>query len=251
MIIRKNDIDWLRSQYPNLYFDASKQVVAGELNFCAEYDRNTSKLKIGSAGSLRPQTLHLCDVYEVEVKVGPKYISPKSGWPKVYEVGGKLAKIKEKTHAALKELHFFPDRSCCLGIRFTRDEHLTIGRFLQELVVPFFFRLSYVNKQGLAAAQRDLWGEHSHTKQGFAEHFFELMRYAQTPHSKYALCPCGSNRSYSDCCLNDVKLIAEITQPHICIFRRYYTISKQQHPILSSCSKCHLQFCPLVDVNRH
>ena len=193
----------------------------------------------------------MCDVFEIEVRVGPNYISRPSGWPTVYEVGGKLPEIERKTQACLKELHFFPDRSCCLGIRFTRDENLTIGRFLQNLVVPFFFRLSYVNKHGLAAAQKDLWDEHSHTKQGFAEHFFELMRYAQKPHNKYAACPCGSNELYSECCLNDVKLVAEITRPNICIFRRFYTVGKQRGPTHSFCSKCHLQFCPLVDMNRH
>lgn len=248
MIVRRHDIAWLRSNYPNLYFDVSNQVVVGELNFRAEFDRDSGTMKIGSAVSLRPQTIYIYDVFEIEVKVGPGYINPVSGWPKVYEVGGRLSEIEKNTQAPLKELHFFPDRSCCLGIRFTRDKNLTIGRFLQKLVVPFFFRLSYVNKHGLAAAQRDLWGEYSHTRQGYAEHFLELSRYAQTPHNKHGACPCGSNELYSECCLNDVKMVAAITRPYTCIYRRFYTVGKQRGPTHSFCSKCHLQFCPLIDM---
>lgn len=206
-------------------------------------------MKVGGAASHRPQTLFICDVYEIEVKVGSAHINPRSGWPKVYEVGGKLAEIERKTHAHLADLHFFPDRSCCLGIRFTRDENLTIDRFLQELVVPFFFRLSYVNRYGLAAAQRDLWNEHSHSKKGFAERFGELSRYARLPLSKYAACPCGSKEMYSECCLNDVRFVFEIASQYTCIFRRFYSIGDHEQPTHSFCPKCYLQFCPLVDMS--
>ena len=251
MIIRKHDIEWLRSVYPNLYFDTSKQAVLGELDFCAEFDKNSSTMKVGGAASHRPQTTYVRDVYEIEVKVGPAHISPRSGWPNVYEAGGKLAEIERETHACLADLHFFPDRSCCLGIRFTRDENLTIGKFLQRMVVPFFFRLSYVKRCGLAAAQRDLWNEHSHSKKGHEERFCELKRYAQESHSKYAACPCGSKEMYSECCLNDVKFVIEITRPYICIFRRFYTIGNQERSTYSFCSRCHMQFCPLIDMKKH
>lgn len=208
-------------------------------------------MKVGGAASHRPQTIFICDVYEIEVKVGPAHIDPRSGWPKVYEVGGKLTEVEKKTHAHLSDLHFFSDRSCCLGIRFTRDENLTIDKFLQRLVVPFFFRLSYVNRYGLAAAQRDLWKEHSHSKKGFAERFCELSRYGQLSPNKYAACPCGSKEMYSECCLNDVRLVFEITSQHICTFRRFYSIGDQEHPKHSFCSRCHLQSCPLIDMKVH
>ena len=249
MIVRQHDVDWLRSEYPNLYLDASNQVVLGELDFCAEFDMCSRIMKVGGHASRRPETIYIRDVYEIEVRLGPAHIDSKSGWPKVYEAGGKLDEIKRTTHASLADLHFYLDRSCCLGIRFTRDENLTIGKFLQKLVVPFFFRLSYVSRNGLAAAQRDLWNEHSHSKKGYEERFRELEGYAQLSHSKYAACPCGSQEVYAECCLNDVKLVIEIASQHICIFRRFFRPGNQAKPTCSYCSKCHLQFCPLIGMN--
>lgn len=251
VIVRQHDVDWLNSKYPNLYFDASKQAILGELDFCAEYDKHSKTMKVGGAASRRPQTIHICDIYEIEVRVGPADISPVSGWPKVYEVGGKLAEIERKTCANLADLHFFSNRSCCLGIRFTRDENLTIDKCLQRLVVPFFFRLSYVNRYGLSAAQRDLWNEHSHSEKGKLERFRELLRFTQLPHGTYAACPCGSMEVYSKCCLNDVKLVIEIVRPYICVFRRFYTIGNQKCPVVNYCAKCRLNFCPLIDTNKH
>ena len=65
MKITDSDIEWLRSDFPNLYYQAISQKILGELDFCAVYDQESGKVTIGN---LAEETDFLIqDVFEVEI----------------------------------------------------------------------------------------------------------------------------------------------------------------------------------------
>ena len=66
--------------------------------------------------------------------------------------------IAERIGVEVIDLHFYSNGSCCLGLLYHPEPHLTIDRFMTEVVSPFFYRLSYASKYGIKAARSDLWG---------------------------------------------------------------------------------------------
>ena len=107
------------------------------------------------------------------------------------------------------DLHFDPDGWCCLGISHSRERDLTIGRFLHQLVVPFFYRLSYAERFGLAAARHDLWGEYAHGEEGFRQHHDRMLTFARRNPGRNTSCPCGSGKKYKKCCLDEVQAVVQ------------------------------------------
>lgn len=138
-----------------------------------------------------------------------------NGWPIVYETDGKSAGIAAKHNVKLIDLHFFEDGACCLGIRFLRDKNLTLERFLYHLLIPFFYRLSYVDNYGIKAAQTDLWGEYSHGKQGLAEHAEEMLKFALRGVGNDNPCPCGSGAKFKRCCQDEVNEVMRRLRPPV------------------------------------
>lgn len=201
MKITDSDIEWLRSDFPNLYYEANSQKILGELDFCAVYDNESGKMIIAD---LPEETDFLIrDVFEVEIRLDDIDVN---GWPKVFEVGGKYCRIAEKCEVPIIDLHIYPkDGACCLGIKYRDSKHLGIKEFLHELVIPFFYRLSYTDKFGIDRARRDLWGEYLHGEPGETEHFLEIMNIVRHKPSRNDPCPCGSDKKYKKCHLGEVE----------------------------------------------
>ena len=145
MKITDRDIGWLRLHFPNLYYDAGSHKILGELDFCAVYHQESGKVKIGN---ITEETDFLIqDVFEVEICLNDL---DWNGWPKVFEVGGKYRRIAEKCKVPIIDLHIYPqNRACCLGLKYRDSQQLCIEDFLYELVIPFFYRLSYTDKFGI------------------------------------------------------------------------------------------------------
>ena len=205
-----DDVEWLESVHPSLQYHRQEQRITGELDFCASYDAPSGKLHIEGIehdDSIRESNRAICDVFDIEIRLDPKSIDPKNGWPIVYEVGGRLRTIAEKRAIERADLHLYEDCACCLGIRYSRERNLTLHRFLHDLVTPFFYRLSYVDRFGLEAARRDLWGEYSHGEDGIREHEQAMMDIALRNTGRNAPCPCGSEMKYKRCCLDEVRAV--------------------------------------------
>ena len=203
MRLAKSDIKWLKSSFPNLSYDAEAQRIVGELDFCAAFNRHSGKLEYGCDPGVRALGTHLCDVFEIKIRLDSDSIKD-NGWPTVYETGGKSNEIAAKNNVESIDLHFFEDGACCLGIRYARARNLTLERFLYQLVIPFFYRLSYTDQYGIKAAQADLWGELSHGDRGHREHVEEILHFAQRGLGRNDPCPCGSGVKFKTCCLDEV-----------------------------------------------
>ncbi len=214
MKITDSDIRWLSSDFPNLYYDADSHKILGELDFCAVYDQESGKVAIAD---LAEETDFLIqDVFDVEICLNDLDVN---GWPKVFEVGGKYLRIAKKCEVPIIDLHIYPDnRACCLGIKYRDNKQLYIKEFLHELVIPFFYRLSYTDKFGIDRARKDLWGEYSHGDKGQIEHFLEIMDIARHNPGRNDLCPCGNGKKYKRCHLSQVESLQNslrgIERPH-------------------------------------
>ena len=210
MKITESDIEWLKLHYPNLQYKSDSQKIVGELDFCATYDNESGKLVIHDDAIDSRHFLR--DVFEIEMCLGTLDMN---GWPKVYEIGGRRREIAKKWKVDIIDLHFYTDdASCCLGLRFTDKDRLGIKVFLQKLVIPFFYRLSYTEKFGIAASQNDLWGEYSHGDEGPREYLTEISDYAKQNTRRNDLCPCGSGMKYKKCHLSEVEFLKR-NQPKI------------------------------------
>lgn len=201
MKITDSDIRWLSLHFPNLYYDADSHKILGELDFCAVYDQESGKVAIAN---LTEETDFLIqDVFEVEICLGDL---DGNGWPRVFEVGGKYLRIAKKCEAPIIDLHIYPhNRACCLGLKYTDSQQLCIEDFLHELVIPFFYRLSYTDKFGIDRARKDLWGEYLHGDIGPIEHFLEIMDIDRHNPGRNDRCPCGSGKKYKKCHLGEVE----------------------------------------------
>ena len=201
MKIIDKEIKWLELYFPNLQYKADSQKIVGELEFCAAYDKESRKLIINDG--LRKVNRLICEIFEIEICLS---LLDGNGWPKVYEVGGRHYQIGKKRNVEIIDLHFYSDDdACCLGLNFPDQRSLSIRSFLEELVIPFFYQLSYIEKFGIAASRNDLWGEYSHGKEGLTEYLTELSIFAKQNLGRNDPCPCGSGKKYKRCHQNAVE----------------------------------------------
>ena len=201
MKITDSDIRWLNSDFPNLYYEADSHKILGELDFCAVYNQESGKVTISD---LAEETDFLIqDVFDIKICLND---IDGNGWPQVFEVGGKYLRIAKKREVPIMDLHIYPNnRACCLGLKYRDSQQLGIEDFLYELVIPFFYRLSYTDKFGIDRARKDLWGEYSHGLKGEIEHFLEIIDIEQRNSGRNSPCPCGSGKKYKKCHLGQVK----------------------------------------------
>jgi len=199
MTIVERDLEWLKVNHPNLKYNVLQHRLVGELNFCAEYDKTTELLTIGDKPSVKNLQTHLCDAFEIEMRMDPDSTMA-NGWPRVYEIGGRYTKIAQKTNVPSVDLHFYNDGACCLGINYFPERNLTLGRFVNGLVVPFFYRLSYTDRFGIDAARSDLWPEYSHGEKGHREYREDMLAISSNT-GRNDPCLCGSGLKYKRCCI--------------------------------------------------
>ena len=209
------DVAWLGARHPSLRFDLATETICGELSFCASYDKDDMKLYIEDRETdarRRAMDSFICDVFEIGIRLNGESTSFR-GWPKVYEVGGRSRIIATKCGVELVDLHIESNGACCLGIRHTPERDRTLDRFLKELVIPFFYRLSYAERHGMEAARGELWGEYSHGDAGHKEHLRAMNEIADRSEGRNRPCPCGSGIKYKRCCLIEIEAACRIPFP--------------------------------------
>ena len=199
--LEQADLDWLAASFPNLSHDSDAGVIAGELELRAAYDGGQEKLRIGSDNATESMDSYLSDSFSIRIELDAL---DHNGWPTVYEVGGRHASIAAREKIEIIDLHFYPDGACCLGLQLLADRCTTLKEFMDELVVPFFYRLSYTEVHGLRAARQHLWAEYSHGDQGLREYLTDIANVARQGLRRNDPCACGSGRKYKRCHLGEV-----------------------------------------------
>ena len=199
--LRQADLEWLAASFPNLRYDSDAGIIAGELDLRAAYDSEREKLRIGSDEATMSMESYLSDSFSIRIELDS--LDP-NGCPTVHEVGGRHARIADRENVAIIDLHFFPDGACCLGLQLLSNRRTALKEFMDEMVVPFFYRLSYTDIYGLEAAREFLWAEYSHGAPGVREYLSDVADIARQGQGRNDPCPCGSGRKYKRCHLGEV-----------------------------------------------
>ena len=205
--LRQVDLDWLAASFPNLRYDADARIIAGELELRAAYDSEHGMLRIGSDDATASMDSYLSDSFAIRIELD---VLDQSGWPTVYEVGGVYARIADRENTEIIDLHFYPNGACCLGLQPLADRRTTLKEFMDELVIPFFYRFSYVDAHGLGAAREYLWAEYSHGDPGIREYLSGLADIAKHRQGRNDTCACGSGRKYKRCHLGEVDRLRRV-----------------------------------------
>ena len=201
------DLEWLTANFPNLGYDPEAGVIEGELDVRAAYDSEQGKLHIGSDNTTTSMDSYLHDAFSIGIELDTL---DHSGWPTVYEVGGRHAQIADRENIDTIDLHFYPDGACCLGLQLLADRRTTLKEFMDELVAPFFYRLAYADIHGLEAARQYLWAEYPHGDQGLREYLLDLADIARHGLGRNDPCACGSGRKYKRCHLGEVDRFKQV-----------------------------------------
>ena len=207
MKLTTNEIEWLQSCLPNLQYESSSSIVFGKLDFRAAYNSESGEFVIGD--DAMEMDRYICDYFQIEIHLENL---DENGWPKVYEVGGRYHQIAEKYNVPIGDLHINPgDATCCLSLKDGGNRNFRIQDFFPELVIPFFYYLSYTEKFGIDASRKDLWGEYSHGDRGRLEYEAEILNIAKDNLSRNDFCTCGSDKKYKKCHMDEVEAVKRIS----------------------------------------
>ena len=201
------DLEWLTACFPDLRYESDAGIIAGAIELRAAYDREQKKLRIGSDDATASMDSYLCDSFFIRIVLDTV---DRNGWPTVYEVGGRHARIADRENIETIDLHFYPNGACCLGLQLLADRRTKLKEFMDELVVPFFYRLSYTDTHGLEAARHYLWDEYSHGDQGVREYLSDVADVARLRLGRNDPCACGSGRKFKRCHLEQVERFKRI-----------------------------------------
>ena len=205
--ISDEDIQTVTLEQPGLSYDHKSHRITGTLGLSADYDKTNGWLKPAPRSADQGEGKAIHDTFEIEIRLEflPSAFTP---WPPVIETAGRIQQIMAKHQIAdIADMHCYPGLSenrCCLGIQAATGAKIEVAKFIRELVVPFFYRVAYVDRHGLQAARKDLWGEYPHSAiEAHRQYSAELWNMRKT--SRNQPCPCGSGKKFKRCHLPEVE----------------------------------------------
>lgn len=170
------DLTAIKVENVQLYYPGLKLIekdgkpfLIGELRFNASYDFSKDELVLNP---LEPNTYldyYISDSFQLEIEF------PNNSFPLVREVGGRIQKIAEKYGIRdIRDLHVNKNQNdaVCLcpkpSERLRYPTGIDLLHFLNNLVVPFFYGLSYYEKN-----HKWPWSEYGHGDLGIFEFYAE------------------------------------------------------------------------------
>ena len=210
------EVQRLRNAHPDLSYEPENNLVSGRLTFSEEFNPDDGLLKPLALLYELGSRMAIQDAFDVEIRLEfqPSAYNP---WPTVVETGGRIQKIMgEQGISGIADMHCYPgftENICCLGFQVDTGEVFRMPEFLRELVVPFFYRVAYVERYGLESARRDLWPEYSHSFERTKREYLSKLRAMQGT-GRNQPCPCGSGTKYKRCHLSEVIKLRVLLNTH-------------------------------------
>lgn len=169
--LNKEDFDFLNQFYPGLKACTlkGKSVLIGRIAFSGLYDSAKGVFILSPDRSHAEDNLNfIVDEYEILIEFPPAEL------PLVYEIGARQkAMMEEKRWKDARILHVKNGGSICLCARPLEKIKFPSGApfsvFMHNLVLPYFYGLSYFEKNGSWP-----WGEYGHGDVGTFEYYWEL-----------------------------------------------------------------------------
>ena len=174
MSLTATNIENAQQLYPGLKVieKDGKQYLIGDLRFTAFYDISKDELILNPPELFSSHNDYLSDTFQLEIEFPTDF--PLS-FPLVREIGGRLKNIAEKYSISdIRDLHVNKNQNnaVCLcpkpAERLRYPNGVDLLHFINNLVVPFFFGLSYFDKH-----RKWPWNEYSHGELGIMEFLAE------------------------------------------------------------------------------
>lgn len=220
---------WLRDKYPYLFYDKNAQRLIGDLPINCFWDN--PNLISRADGEAQSHTNFCQGKFLIEIHLSK--INPDSGLPETYETEGRHRKIAQNASPVISQadLHMNNDEgNCCLYVLSRYEERslkIDLKTFLEDYVIPFFYRLLYVEQYGLKKARKELWNERMHGKAGRVQADKEMWEKILLAHPEDR-CPCGRNSKSKNCCkpiiyIEDYCLPPNLVEQYILNFPHSYS----------------------------
>jgi len=170
----ENELQTIKKIYPGLKHitDKRKNFLRGNLHFRACYNKDIKEFIINPSENITVADTYIDDGFEIEIEFLQGF--PKQ-FPLVREVGGRIQQIVEKYSLQdVVDLHInkSQDNAACFcpkpAEKLRYPDKINLIHFINNLVVPFFYGLSFYEKHGLWP-----WDEYSHGNLGIFEFYAE------------------------------------------------------------------------------
>ena len=224
-MLSENVIKQIRKYYPDLKYttENGKNCLKGSLGFRACYNDSNKEFIIYPSEKMIISDTYIDDKYNIEIELLREF--PKQ-FPLVREVGGRIQQIAEKYSLKdVRDLHInkIQNNAICLcpkpAEKLIYPGEIDLVHFINNLVVPFFYELSYYDKTGYWP-----WNEYSHGDLGILEFYrenkekndlslakkcYECLKEKNEQNKKYIInknvikghspCICGSKEKFRKC----------------------------------------------------
>lgn len=167
-MLTEEDVEWLKSFYPQLVVNTDRTEVQGELFFAGAYNKENNQFLV-----LRKDTENTIGGFVLEGSYKLKITQREANSP----VGSKLpALIFESGQVDLvRDRHFNgADTSACVCGPIEEEKYLTRGykfrTFFDEFVVPFLYEQKYYDLNNKTWP----WGEYGHGSIGIFASYFQF-----------------------------------------------------------------------------
>ncbi len=168
LTVTKRDRKWLRSSFRRLdiiYDDPTR--IEGILDFDMYYDAERDECILNPSKEHWIDPRRIKDAYEIEITFSHSRFS---ALPQVRETGERIRIVAQERGDKLEDLHInkYLNDTACLCMQMEEKElfpeGFSLNVFVQQLVVPFFYWQSYLERQGCSP-----WDGYSHKVEGVLE----------------------------------------------------------------------------------
>lgn len=173
-MLSENVIKQIRKLYPDLKYitENGENCLKGILNFRACYNNSNEEFVIDPSEKMIISDTYIDDKYDIEIEFLRGFPTK---FPLVREVGGRIQQIAEKYSLKdVTDLHINKNQNNAICLcpqpaeKLKYPDEIDLVHFMNNLVVPFFYGLSYYDKSGSWP-----WNEYPHGDLGIFEFYGE------------------------------------------------------------------------------
>lgn len=200
------NLRWLTENQPQLYYNEAGSTISGTIKFSALWDEETKNITVNPWYSKSQGTTLITDEYQATIKLKYKarWLGPKGEiphrFPPIYIDEMRIAKLALRLKVTLADLHILPDGECCLGFRPVAPDrkNFDLPLFIEGELIPWLYRLSYVEQHGLEQAKQKLWPEYDH-RNGPQQYLQTMKQISASSDPDNGPCSCASGKAYREC----------------------------------------------------
>ena len=193
--------------------DPNSQFLHGRISFTARWNPEIQKLEVHaeSDSKHRNSEYFIEDEYRILISTNSKkFIHDHRD---VYIIGDRPRIIANRHKLEIEDLHltYISNTSsvykCCLLQGEPSLANKPLNEFIDEAIIPFLYRLSYLSKHGIEKTKINLWDDYSHFNEGRKEYLAKNREIADELRklNKNDQCHCGSGRKFKRCCIEELK----------------------------------------------